>query len=187
MSDTTPGSTPGTTPGTTADATEATARALAQRFVRDEAGFAQLTTLDARGYPVTRTMTAFLLDEWSVATVQRRGHRRIEQWRRRPQTEVTWVGSPRPGATNERPHVFDLGRLPPRVVAVRGEAVLMPPGWTEQVYRAAVTAQRARGNTRAPLRSPEEVAADLVGVLIRPVRVRLEGFGDGAQSFTFVP
>jgi hypothetical protein len=157
------------------------------RFVREEAGFARLTTLDARGYPVTRTMTALLLDDWSVATVQRRGHRRIAQWQRRPQTEVSWAGTPREGATNERPHVFDIGRLPPRVVAVRGDATQMAPEWTERIYRQAVTEQRADGHTRAPLRTPEEVEADLVGVWIRPVIVRLEGFGEGAESFTFTP
>lgn len=176
-------------PHATPEAAEQRSRAamLAQRFVLDEAAFAQLTTIDARGYPVTRTMTAFLLEDWSVATVQRRGHRRVAQWQRRPQTEVVWVGRPRAGATNERPHVFDIGALPPRVVAVRGDAEVMPQDWTETVYRRAVTAQRAAGNDRAPLRTPEEVTAELVGVRIRPIRVRLEGFGDGAQSFTFDP
>lgn len=163
------------------------AKERARRFVLEEAGFAQLTTIDARGYPVTRTMTAFLLGDWAVATVQRRLHRRIEQWHRRPQTEVLWVGTPRSGASNEHPHVFDLGLLPPRVVSIRGDAVVMPATWTEEVYRTGVTAQRALGHDRAPLRSPEEVAEELAGVLIRPVRVRLEGFGDGAQSFTFTP
>ena len=42
------------------------AQEAARRFVLDEAGFAQLTTIDARGYPVTRTMTAFLQEDWSV-------------------------------------------------------------------------------------------------------------------------
>ncbi|MEO6018957.1 MAG: hypothetical protein ABIP45_01760 [Knoellia sp.] len=163
------------------------AAVLARRFVDDEAGFAQLTTVDLHGYPVTRTMTAFLLEDWSIATVQRRGHRRLSQWRRRPQTEVMWVGSPRAGVTNDRPHVFDIGRLPPRVVAIRGDAELMESAWTDAIYRRAATKQRAAGNDRAPLRTPDEVAAELAGVLIRPVRVRLEGFGDGAQSFTFNP
>ena len=132
-------------------------------------------------------MTAFLLEDWGVATVQRRVHQRIRQWERRPQTEAMWVGTPRADATNERPHVFDIGRLPPRVVAVRGDAVVMGSDWTEDIYRRSVTAQRAAGNDRAPLRTVEEVAAELIGVLIRPARVRLEGFGHGAQSFTFDP
>ena len=159
----------------------------ARRFVLDEAGFAQLTTIDARGYPVTRTMAAFLRDDWSVATVQRRLHRRLDQWRRNPRTEVVWTGPPRPGATNERPHVFDLNLLPPRLVAVRGDAQFMEPEWTEGVYHAAVTAQRAAGHTRAPLRDADEVATQLVGVLIRPILVRLEGFGEEAESFLFRP
>ena len=55
------------------------------------------------------------------------------------------------------------------------------------IYRAAVTAQRAAGHDRAPLRSADEVAAQPVGVLIRLVLVRLEGFGEEAQSFHFRP
>ncbi len=163
------------------------AQEAARRFVLDEAGFAQLTTIDARGYPVTRTMTAFLQEDWSVATVQRRLHRRLDQWRRNPRTEVVWIGTPRPGATNERPHVFDLNLLPPRLVAVRGVAQFMEPDWTEGIYRAAVTAQRAAGHDRAPLRSADEVATQLAGVLIRPVLVRLEGFAEEAKSFLFRP
>ena len=158
------------------------AAALALAFVRDEAGFAQVTTLDAKGYPVTRTMTAFLEEDWSVSLVQRRQHRRIGQWRRDPRTLVTWVGAPAPGAGNERPHVFDLGLLPPRVVSVRGRAELMPDGWTVARYRTEVGRQRAQGFDRAPSRTDSQVVEDLVGVRIRPVRVRLEGFGAGAES-----
>lgn len=165
------------------DAGLAAARAAAQAFVREEAGFAQVTSIDRAGFPVGRTMTAFLEPDWSVALVQRRTHARLAQLRRDPHVLVTWVGSPAPGATNERPHVFDLGRLPPRAVFVRGTAVFTPDDWTVERYLRAVTAQRAAGHTRAPLRTPEQVVADLAGVLVRPYRVRLEGFAEGARSF----
>jgi hypothetical protein len=155
----------------------------AQAFVRDEAGFAQVTTIDREGFPVGRTMTAFLNADWSVDMVQRRGHARLAQLRRDPRTLVAWVGTPAPGASNERPHVFDIGRLPPRAVLIRGTAHFMDDDWTEACYRRHVTAQRAAGHTRAPLRTAAEVATDLVGVHLEPHRVRLEGFGSGAQSF----
>jgi len=74
--------------------------ARAESFVRAEAGFAQVTTLDAHGYPVSRSMTAFLADDFSVHLVQRRVHRRLEQLAADPRLLVTWVGSPAPGATN---------------------------------------------------------------------------------------
>ncbi|WFE36336.1 hypothetical protein [Micromonospora sp. WMMD975] len=160
----------------------ATARAAAYAFVLGEAGFAQVTTIDQDGFPVSRTMTAFLEPDWSVSLVQRAGHRRLDQWRRDPHTLVCWVGAPAPGATNERPHVFDIGRLPPRAVAVRGTAAVMPPDWTLAVYRREVARQRAAGCTRAPVRTDDEVAAELAGVRIEPARVRLEGFGVGAES-----
>ncbi|HET9944188.1 MAG TPA: hypothetical protein VFR56_00950, partial [Actinomycetes bacterium] len=108
--------------------------ARAESFVRTEAGFAQVTTLDAYGYPASRSATAFLADGFAVDLVQRRVHRRLEQIGANPRLLVTWVGAPAPGATNERPHVFDIGRLPDRAVLVRGTAEVMADDWTWEVY-----------------------------------------------------
>lgn len=162
------------------------AQAAARAFVAREAGFAQVTTLDREDFPVARTMTAFLDDDWSVALVQRRTHARLRQLAVNPRLLVTWVGTPAEGATNERPHVFDLGRLPPRAVFVRGTAHFQDDEWTVDRYLRHVGQQRAQGFTRAPLRTPEQVVADLVGVRVDPYRIRLEGFGQGAQSFDFI-
>jgi pyridoxamine 5'-phosphate oxidase-like protein len=156
--------------------------ARAESFVRNEAGFAQVTTLDAYGYPVCRSMTAFLADGFSVDLVQRRVHRRLEQLAANPRLLVAWIGSPAPGASNDRPHVFDLGRLPARAVMVRGTAELMDEDWTWRVYARHRAEQLARGQDRAPSRDRDEVTADLVGIRVHPYRVRLEGFGQGAQS-----
>jgi hypothetical protein len=163
----------------------ATAQEAARRFVLQEAGFAQVTTLDRHGYPVGRSMTAFLNPDWSVDLVQRRVHARMAQLRRTPAALVTWVGSAAAGATNEHPHVFDIGRLPPRAVFIRGATAFLDDDATEACYRREIEAQRARGLTRAPLREREQVAADLIGVRLTPYRVRLEGFGEGPQSFDF--
>ncbi|MEO5745236.1 MAG: hypothetical protein ABIQ53_11715 [Terracoccus sp.] len=156
--------------------------ARAEAFVRDEAGFAVVTTLDSHGYPVSRSMTAFLAEGFAVHLVQRRSHRRLEQLRQDPRLLVAWIGSPAPGATNERPHVFDLGRLPARAVMVRGQAQFMDDEWTWDTYAHARADHLARGNDRAPARDRAAVAGDLIGIRVRPYRVRLEGFGDGAQS-----
>lgn len=158
----------------------------ASAFVRDDAGFAQVVTLDRHGYPVGRSATAFLLPDWSVALVHRRSHARLAQVRRDPRVLVTWVGDPAPGASNENPQVFDVGRLPARVVLVRGTAELADDDWTEEVYRRALEEQRAAGHTRAPVRDPDQVRADLVGLHVTPYRVRLEGFGEGAASSDWV-
>lgn len=172
---------PGTAGHPAAEVTSA--RLAAQRFVLDEAGFAQLTTLDRAGFPVARSMTAFLEDDWSVSLVQRRVHARIRQLQRDDRALVSWIGAPARGATNERPHVFDIGRLPARAVFVRGRVEFMGEDWTERLYRAQIERQRARGHTAAPVRSPAAVADELVGARLVPVRVRLEGFGEGAQAF----
>lgn len=157
--------------------------ARAEAFVRQEAGFAQVTTLDAHGYPVSRSMTAFLADGFVVELVQRRVHRRLAQLSADPRLLTTWVGPPAPAASNERPHVFDLGRLPDRAVMVRGAAQVMDDDWTWEVYARHRAAHLARGADRAPARDRAQVAADLVGMRVVPYRVRLEGFGAGAQSY----
>lgn len=155
----------------------------AQAFVRSEAGFAQVVTRDRSGFPVGRTMTAFLGADWSVDLVQRRSHARLRQLEADPRLLVTWVGTPAPGASNEHPHVFDLGRLPPRAVFVRGTAMFHGDAWTLARYLEHVGEQRAQGNDKAPLRTAEQVADDLVGVHVVPRRLRLEGFGTGAESY----
>lgn len=161
-------------------------RRAALDFLRDEAGFAQVTTLDRQGFPVARTMTAFIRDDWSVDLVQRRGHARVAQWRSNPRTLITWIGAPAPDACNDAPHVFDLGLLPPRAVFVRGSTAVLDDEWTVECYQRQLNAQRAAGHTRAPVRDRGTVVTDLVGVHLTPVRVRLEGFGSGAESFDWI-
>lgn len=161
------------------------ARQAAFRFIADDAGFAQIISVDRRGQLVGRSMTAFLNHDWSVDLLQRRQHARLAQWRRDPHTLVMWVGTPAAGATNEHPHVFDINTLPPRAVFVRGTVTFLDTARTERIYRREIEAQRAAGFDRAPLRDAAEVERDLEAVRVIPYRVRLEGFGNGAEAFDF--
>ncbi|HEX5407067.1 MAG TPA: hypothetical protein VFX16_32730 [Pseudonocardiaceae bacterium] len=163
----------------------AAALAAAAEFVRTQAGFAQVTTLDAAGFPTARTVSAFLSGDWTVRLVQRDGHRRLGQLRRDPRLLVTWSGSPAASSVNESPAVFDLGLLIPRVVFVQGVAAEMDEAQTWATYRAHDQRLRDRGNTRAPVRDRANVAAELTGFTVRPRRVRLEGFGAGPEAFTW--
>lgn len=156
-------------------------------FVRMEVGFAQVTTLDQAGFPTSRTMSAFLSPDWTVRMVQRNVHRRLAQLRRNPRILLTWSGSPAAESTNESPAVFDLGLLIPRVVFVQGVAVEMDEEQTWATYAEHDQRLRAAGNTGAPQRDRADVAAELTGLLVRPRLVRLEGFGAGAESFTWSP
>lgn len=165
--------------------TLACAQQAARLFVAEEAGFAQVYSIDRAGCPVGRSMTAFLNEDWSVDLVQRRLHARLAQWRHDPHACASWVGSPAPGATNEHPHVFDIDTLPPRAVFIRGEVRFLDADETERIYRREIEVQRAHGNTRAPLRDAAGVERDLTGIRLIPYRVRLEGFGVEAQSFDF--
>jgi hypothetical protein len=58
---------------------------------------------------------------------------------------------------------------------------------TLEVFRKQTALHRSRGWTKAPERTDENIAAELVGVKINPVLVRVEGFGDGAASFSWDP
>lgn len=154
-------------------------------FLAREAGFAQVYTVNGDGFPVGRTMVAPVNDDWSVDLIQRRVHRRLAQLRRNPRVEITWVGTPALGSTNDHPHVYDWGLLVPRVVFLRGLAEFMGDEWTDQQYQRQSAIQRGKGLTKAPLRDAENVRAELVGIHVHPVQVRAEGFGTGPQSFTW--
>jgi hypothetical protein len=154
-------------------------------FLREEARFAQLYTVGREGFPVGRTVGAPVNDDWSVDLVQRRVHRRLRHLARSPRLEIAWVGTPRPGSRNDHPAVFDYGWPVPRAVFLRGLAEPMSREQTLAAYRRLRAPLLARGLTRAPDRSADDVRTELVGIHVRPVRVRVEGFGEGAQSVTW--
>jgi hypothetical protein len=154
-------------------------------FLRREAGFAQVYTVNRAGFPVGRTMGAPVDDDWTVNLVQRGVHRRLGQLRSNPHVEIVWVGAPAPTSVNDHPHVYDFGLTIPRVVFLRGIAEVMDDEWTIEHFERETAIQRAKGHMKAPLRSRENVRDELVGVRVRPVRVRLEGFGEGPETHTW--
>lgn len=157
----------------------------AMKFLNTEAGFAQVFTVNQAGFPVGRTMVAVVEPDWSVVLIQRVVHKRIGQMRRHPQMEVVWVGTPAPGSVNDRPHVYDFGLAIPRVVFVRGVARFMDEEELVEKFFRQSEIQRAKGHTNAPERTRENVVEELIGVVVEPIQVRVEGFGVGAQSFTW--
>jgi hypothetical protein len=156
-------------------------------WLRNEAGFAQLFTINKYGYPVGRTMGAPVDDDFTVHLVQRKVHIRIGQWRRNPRTEVVWTGIPAADSRNDSPHVYDFNLLVPRVVFIRGDAEFMDDAALLEAFERQTAIYRANGWTKAPTRTRENVLAELIGVRIRALQVRAEGFGEGATSFTWRP
>ncbi|MCL6650343.1 MAG: hypothetical protein K6U89_18725 [Chloroflexi bacterium] len=155
------------------------------RFLREEAGFAQVFTVNRAGFPVGRTMVAPINDDWSVDLVQRKVHRRIAHWRRHPHTEIVWVGPPHRSNRNLRPHVYDWCVQVPRVVFLRGRAEFLSPEDLVACYERQTALNRAEGRDLAPRRDRENILAELIGVRIRPLQVRAEGFGPGPESYTW--
>jgi hypothetical protein len=166
-------------------AAELERRALA--WLHTEAGFAQVFTINKAGYPVGRTMVAVVDEAFCVWLVQRKVHKRIGHWKRNPRTEVMWIGSPAPGSRNDFPHVYDFNLLVPRAVFIRGDAQFLDDAALLAAFQRQTAINRAKGWIRAPERTPENVVSELVGVIIRPLQVRLEGFGNGAESFVLRP
>jgi hypothetical protein len=156
-------------------------------FLRTEAGFAQVYTINLAGYPVGRTMGVPIDDDFNIWLVQRKVHRRIGHWHRNPRTEIVWVGGPAAGSRNDTPHVYDFNLLAPRVVFIRGDAEFLDAATTWARYRQQTELHRNRGWTKAPVRDAANVAAELIGVRIRPLQIRVEGFGNGPESFTWKP
>ena len=156
-------------------------------WLHTEAGFAQVFSINKAGYPVGRTMAAPVDDTFTVWLVQRNVHKRLLHWKRNPRTEVVWAGTPAAGSRNDTPHVYDCNLLVPRAVFVRGDAEFLDEATLVEVFQRQTAIHRSRGWTRAPERTAENIVAELVGVRIRPIQIRIEGFGDGAESFTWQP
>ena len=156
-------------------------------WLRTEAGFAQVFSINKAGYPVGRTMAAPIDDAFNVWLVQRQLHKRLQHWRRNPKTEVVWMGTPARGSRNDSPHVYDCNLLVPRGVFLRGEVEFLDEATLIEVFERQTALHRERGWSRAPERSRANIVSELIGVRIRPLQVRAEGFGDGAASFTWQP
>jgi hypothetical protein len=156
-------------------------------WLRTEAGFAQVFSINKDGYPMGRTMAAPIDDDFTVWLIQRRVHKRINQWRRNPKTEVVWMGAPAPGSRNDSPHTYDLNLAIPRGVFLRGDAEFIDDATLVERFQYQTSLHRARGWTKAPERTVENIVAELIGVRIRPLQVRVEGFGEGAASFIWKP
>jgi hypothetical protein len=156
-------------------------------WLHTEAGFAQVYTVNQAGYPLGLTMAAPVDDEFTVWLVQRKVHKRIDRWRRNPKTEVVWMGAPAPGSRNDSPHTYDLNLAIPRGVFIRGDAEFLDDATLVERFQQQTALHRSRGWTKAPERTVENIVSELVGVRIRPLQVRVEGFGDGAASFTWKP
>lgn len=160
-------------------------RGRVRRFLIEEASFAQVVTVNRDGFPVGRSMVAPVDEDWSVPLVQRKVHHRIAHWRRNPATEIIWQGSPHRDNRNLFPHVYDLCVQVPRVVFLRGTAEFMDDDELAACYEAQSEGSRRAGRNLAPERNRQQVLEELVGVRIRPVRVRAEGFANGPESFTW--
>ena len=165
----------------------ADAQLAALVWLRAEAGFAQVFSINKAGYPVGRTMGAPVDDDFTVQLVQRRVHKRLLHWKRNPRTEVVWIGAPASGSCNDSPHVYDFNLLVPRAVFIRGDAEFMDDAQLVECFQRQTALHRARGWNKAPIRDQADIIAELVGVRVRPVQVRVEGFGSGAESFTWIP
>lgn len=160
---------------------------MAWEFLTTEAGFAQVFTINQEGFPVGRTMVAVARPSWDVDLVQRRVHRRIGQLRRNPKAEIVWTGPPRVDSVNDRPHVYDFGLQVPRAVFIRGTARFMSDDELLATYQRQTGRQINLGFTNAPIRTPEKVIEELIGIVIEATQVRVEGFGVGARSYQWNP
>jgi hypothetical protein len=156
-------------------------------WLHNEAGFAQVFSINKAGYPVGRTMAAPVDDDFTVWLVQRNVHKRLQHWKRNPRSEVVWVGTPAADSRNDSPHVYDCNLRVPRAVFIRGDAEFVDDARLIEMFQRQTAKHLARGWNKAPLRTPENIVAELVGVRIRPLQVRVEGFGLGAASFQWQP
>ena len=157
------------------------------RWLQTEAGFAQVFSINNAGYPVGRTMAAPVDEHFTVWLAQRKVHKRLLHWKRNPRAEVVWMGTPAPDSRNDSPHVYDCNLLVPRGVFLRGDAEFLDEATLVDVFERQTALHRGRGWTKAPERSRDNIVSELVGVRIRAIQIRAEGFGEGAASYVWQP
>ncbi len=162
-------------------------KARVLQWLHHEAGFAQVYSINKAGYPVGRTMAAPVDDDFTVSLVQRKVHKRMQHWQRNPRSEVLWLGTPAPGSRNDTPHVYDCNLLVPRAVFVRGDVEFVDDATLLEMFQRQTAKNLARGWIKAPVRTPDNVLVELIGVRIRALQVRVEGFGEGAASYQWQP
>ncbi|GIW06667.1 MAG: hypothetical protein KatS3mg060_1472 [Dehalococcoidia bacterium] len=126
-----------------------------------ERGAAALYTIDKAGFPTGRVMGVSLRDDWSVEVVQARQTGRVAQVRRNPHVAVVWTE----GTQGRNVYLKGLASL------VEGDDLV-------SMYRRRIEANRARGGSM-PALSDDDVRELLVGMVVKPVSVRTEHFGEG--------
>lgn len=150
-------------------------REQAMAFLTTEVRFAQVFTVNRAGFPVGRTMGAPVNSDWSVDLLQRRVLGRVRQMQADPHVEIVWSGAPAKPSE----------RAVPRTVFLRGTAEFLDDEAAVAQYRQFI-ARIGGGEGPGPARrDDDEVRRELVAVHVRPVRVRAEGFGVGAQAFSW--
>ncbi len=94
------------------------------------------------------------------------------------------MGTPSGTAVNDGPHVCGFGLQAPRVVFPRIHREFLDPG---EIWRRCLERTErhlASGQNLASARDQAAVDRNLAGILVRPARIRAEGFGSRAVSCT---
>ena len=145
-----------------------------REFVQD-LNMGQVYTVNKEGFPTGRTIGANLNDDWSVDLMQAKDNGRVTQVRRHPQMAIEWNDGGRSGNLNI-----------PKAVFLRGIGETFEGDRLVMAYNKRMDRMEKRGSTRPRL--PEaQVREELVGIHVRPVLVRAEGFGDYAEVFVWAP
>jgi pyridoxine/pyridoxamine 5'-phosphate oxidase len=135
-------------------------KAALREFIT-ERGAAAIYTIDKAGFPTGRVMGVSVTDDWSVEVVQARQTGRVAHVRRNPHVAVVWT---------EGTHG--------RNVYMKGLASLVDGDELVAMYHRRIAANRERGGSMPPL-PDEDVRELLIGMVIKPVQIRTEHFGDG--------
>jgi general stress protein 26 len=139
-------------------------------FLQERMGFAQVHTVNEAGYPAGRTMGASINDDWTLDMIGPKGARRIDHVRNNGKVEVVWV---------------DNSTRIPKAVFLQGTGTVFEGDELVERYNRRMDINEARGRGRGPRQAPDVVRETLLGIHVKPVRVRVEGFGEGTEIFSW--
>jgi general stress protein 26 len=144
-------------------------------WLQTKAGFAQVYTINKDGFPTGRTMGAPVNDDWSVDLIQgNQGYDRVNQVRQNPKLEILWIDT-------------RSDQVVPKAVFLRGVGEVYEGDRVIEEYDRRWALNQQRGRARGEKRPADEVRRTLIGIKVRPERIRVEGFGEGSEVFIWKP
>jgi hypothetical protein len=132
--------------------------------------FAQMITIDARGFPTVRTLGGRLMPDWTVDIFTFKHFARLKHVRRTPRMAMMWLQPPEPGSSSRTP----------KLIAAKGTAEIIEG----EALRPIVEQRLASGPNREGM-TVERYLNEVALIRFHAEEFRAEGFAAEGSELTW--